>query len=446
MGAKNSCSAKGDGAVASGKVLSTQLKNLQCSPCVPDPVVHATHARQGDASIEGAVAGTVVVEGQVCAGVAYDGGLEHSSSMLSMYRCRFCNGYVSRAEFDTACRYHPGKFVARGGAGHAWSKWSCCDGTVVDHPPCAKRPTHTEDLTFSSLARELGCEMSESQRHARVESLNEMFGPAFDGNAIRVAVQKSSATVVILVPAPPTPTIAHVKAILRSDYPRFAGRNVQLGAAPVRPMHPVIPFDDSLPLGQLRPMEKRRTLHPAQLTPDGALSIFVLEAPGRDERSGASRGDDWVKVALHPGDTLAKLALQHNLDISQIKAANNIIGSTIEGWRDDIWLPPLAALRPAPPPGKVDYVAKFRLALRAAGDRGRVETEEAEAYLAMVENDVQAAVNEWLADGVWASERSPLLSATPAGVGMKQRKPVQEMTGGGRPADGMTTNLLGGLR
>ena len=274
-----------------------------------------------------------------------------------------------------------------------------------------------------------------------------MFGSAFDGNAIRVAVQKSSATVVILVPAPPTPTIAHVKAILRSDHPHFAGRNVQLGAAPVRPMHPVVPFDDGLPLGQLRPMEKRKSLHPAQLTPDGALSIYVLEAPRRDERSGAaSRGDDWVKVPLHPGDTLAKLALQHNLDISQIKAANNIIGSTIEGWRDDIWLPPLAALRPAPPPGKVDYVAKFRLALRAAGERGRVETEEAEAYLAIVGNDVPAAVAEWLADGAWASERSPLLSMAAVEVGMKQRRRVHEETGGGMPKQGLSSNLLGGDR
>ena len=157
MGAKNSCSAKGD---VRGKALGMQLSNMQCKPCAPDPVVVATHAR--DSAIDGAVAGTVVVQGELCAGAAYDGGLQQSTSMLSMYRCRFCNGYVSRAEFDTACRYHSGKFVARGGAGHAWSKWTCCDGTVADHPPCAKRPTHTEDVTFSSLARELGCEMTEA--------------------------------------------------------------------------------------------------------------------------------------------------------------------------------------------------------------------------------------------------------------------------------------------
>jgi hypothetical protein len=235
-----------------------------------------------------------------------------------------------------------------------------------DSPPCAKRPTHTEDVTFTQLARQLGCEMSESQRAARVEALKEQFGTAFDGNAIRVAVQKQSATVVILVPAPPLPTIGAVKAILRSDHPHFAGRHVQLGAAPVRPLHPVVPFDDSLPLGQLRPFEKRKKLHPAQLTEDGALSIFVLESNIRDERSGtAARGSDWVKVPLHPGDSLAKLSLLHNLDVATLKAANNIIGSEIEGWRDDLWLPPLAALRPAPKAGKVDYVARFRIALRA---------------------------------------------------------------------------------
>lgn len=387
--------------------------DLQCKACpaAAEIVVQATHAT--DNPIGAVEATAVVVEGEVCQTEAYGGGLQRTSGVISLYRCRCCNGYVNRAEFDTTCRYHPGRFVGRGGPLAPPRHWSCCQGTTPDAPPCAKRPTHTEDTTFTDLARQLGCEMTEAQRASRVESLKEQFGSAFDGRAIRVAVQKSSGTVVIRVPAPPTPTIAHVKAILRSDHPHFAGRHVQLGAAPVRPLHPVVPFDDSLPLGQMRPFEKRKTLHPAQLTEDGALSIFVLESNIRDEKSGtAARGSDWVKVPLHPGDSLAKLSLIHNLDVATLKAANSIIGSEIEGWRDEIWLPPLASLRPAPKTGKVDYVARFRASLRsktmASAGAGaaleRVETEEALSYLSMFENDVEAAVTEYLADEAWAAQ------------------------------------------
>ena len=419
MGARQSRPGKAE-ASSKQTAAAADETELQCKAC-PAPVgavVQATHATDGP--IDGAVeASSVVVEGHVCQGAAYDGGLQHSSGVLSLYRCRYCNGYVSRNEFDTTCRYHPGRFVGRGGPLAPPRHWSCCKGTTPDSPPCAKRPTHTEDVTFTQLARQLGCEMSESQRAARVEALKEQFGTAFDGNAIRVAVQKQSATVVILVPAPPLPTIGAVKAILRSDHPHFAGRHVQLGAAPVRPLHPVVPFDDSLPLGQLRPFEKRKKLHPAQLTEDGALSIFVLESNIRDERSGtAARGSDWVKVPLHPGDSLAKLSLLHNLDVATLKAANNIIGSEIEGWRDDLWLPPLAALRPAPKAGKVDYVARFRIALRAKSGAAAarvVEADEAEAYLSMFENDVEAAVGEYMADAAWAAAAQSELQLRAAG-------------------------------
>ena len=405
-------------------------EELQCRPCpAADTVVHATPAGPDAPGVEAVAVEPMVVEGQVCGhGAALEGGLQNTSGVLPLYRCRFCNGYVSRNEFDTTCRYHPGRFVGRGGPLAPPRHWSCCHGTTPDAPPCTKRPAHTEDTTFSHLARQLGCEMTEAQRVARVEKLKEQFGTAFEGHAIRVAVQKSSATVVIRVPAPPTPTIAHVKAILRSDHPHFAGRNVQLGAAPVRPLHPVLPFEDSLPLGQLRRCENRDALHAAQLTEDGALSIFVLESKTRDEKAGtAARGSDWVKVPIHPGDSLAKLALLHNLDVATLKAANNIIGSEIEPWKDEIWLPPLATLRPAPKPAKIDYVARFRLVLRAkAGpDSVRaVEKEEAESYLAMFDNDVDASVAEYMADSEWATQAQRELKREAHGgrPGLVQRK------------------------
>ncbi len=432
MGGRQSTARKGGAALQEGLQATPRKggaaleEELRCQPC---PVVHATPAGPGSVQgVEAVAVEPMVVEGQVCGhGVADEGGLQNTSGTLSLYRCRFCNGYVTRNEFDTACRYHPGRFIGRGGPLAPPRHWSCCHGTTPDAAPCAKRPVHTEDVTFTHLARQLGCEMTDAQRAARVEKLNELFGTAFDGNAIRVAVQKSSATVVIRVPAPPTPTIAHVKAILRSDYPHFAGRNVQLGAAPVRPLHPVVPFDDSLPLGQLRQFEKREALHPAQLTEDGALSIFVLESSIRDEKAGtAARGSDWVKVPLHPGDSLAKLALLHNLDVATLKSANNIIGSEIDAWRDDIWLPPLASKRPPPKQGKIDYVARFRIALRAKGagpDAVRVEKEEAESYLAIFDNDVDAAVAEYMADSEWAAQAQRELKAEVGGrVGLAQRK------------------------
>ena len=64
-------------------------------------------------------------------------------------------------------------------------------------------------------------------------------------------------------------------------------------------------------------------------------------APPRKKRGTPARGADWVLVSLRFGDTLAKLALRYNLDVSTLKAANGIVGSEIETWRDELWLPPL---------------------------------------------------------------------------------------------------------
>ena len=322
---------------------------------------------------------------------------------LPLFKCRNCHGYFARAEFHTMCTYHAGKFVARGNPGHAWSKWSCCSGTTADHPGCTTRRSHDADPAYAESLRSLGCELSDAELTERAAALTAAFGDAFDGENIRVLIQRQSGSVVLSVPAPPTPTVGHVKTVLRSEHPRFASRNAELGTSPTIPGRPSTPLDDMLPL----PADAR-----AKSAAGEAVSLFILETPSRDVKKTSAapvRGEDWVKVPLHPGDSLAKLALKYGMSVAQLKAANGILGSTIPVWDDEIWLPPLAAKRPPPEPAKVDPVAAFRRRLQASGFRERVDDEEAATYLSLATSgegggapDVEAAVELFRADAEWA--------------------------------------------
>ena len=117
------------------------------------------------------------------------------------------------------------------------------------------------------------------------------------------------------------------------------GSGPPIGCVPaVIPGRPSAPLDDMLPL----PADRR-----AKSAAGEAVSLFILETPSRDVKKASAapvRGEDWVKVPLHPGDSLAKLALKYGMSVAQLKAANGILGSTIPVWDDEIWLPPLAII------------------------------------------------------------------------------------------------------
>eukprot|EP01047_Picozoa_sp_COSAG01_P060327 COSAG01_NODE_7379_length_3230_cov_2.198978_3_plen_177_part_00 len=115
--------------------------------------------------------------------------------------------------------------------------------------------------------------------------------------------------------------------------------------------------------------------------------------------------------------------------MATIKAANNIVGSEIEAWRDELWLPPKAKLGQAPPRPK-NAVEEFIWMLRGCGSGGRTTSgddtahpstqgmqgsmpprEEIQAYLAMSGGNVAEAVAEWKTDMEWEEEaQAPIIN------------------------------------
>ena len=264
-----------------------------------------------------------------------------ASGNLPLFRCTCCDKYMTPAEFVTECVYHPGRYT-RG----KWCRWECCKATGQDAEGCCRKPTHTEDHAFSELTRSLGCEPSHAEHAKQKRSLAKIFGAAFDGRSIHVRVCHNDSSVVVAVPAPPVPDIASLKTILRSQYPELFGgtSGFELGTTAVEPLTPVEPLPDStlltrLPSANCVPTQELTGGVAADVVV-AAIKLFAL-VPPRKKRGTPARGADWVLVSLRLGDTLSKLALQHNLDVSTIKAANGIVGSTIEAWRDELWLPPL---------------------------------------------------------------------------------------------------------
>ena len=325
-----------------------------------------------------------------------EGQRKATSGNLPLFRCTKCESYVSGIEFQQACVHHTARYTPG-----KWCRWECCKATGHDAPGCCRLPAHTEDLAFSNLTRSLGCEPSPADLQRQRASLFEFFGEAFDGNCIRVRLRKEGSTVLVDVPAPPVPDIAGVKAVVLSLHPHWAGRTIQIGTAPVQPLTPVEPLHDSLPLTRL-PSSARL---PAQRKgEEAAITLFVLSPP-RHKRGTPARGADWVLVPVRVGDTLAKFALQHNLDTATIKSANGIVSSDIEAWRDELWLPPLAGALGSPSDPSVEAVVAFKqqLAKQTGAPPAPVERIEAEAYLAMYGGDAGEAAQAFRGDTEWAA-------------------------------------------
>jgi hypothetical protein len=342
-------------------------------------------------------------------------------SALPLLRCSRCAQYIATAEFTTtSCVYHPKRYTPG-----KWCRWECCKATGRDAPGCTTRCQHTEDTEFSALAQKLGCELTPQQLQRREEKLATTFGAAWgcDGT-IRVMVHHQDRSQLLQVPWLGA-DVGSLKAILASAHPELAGRraeSLELGECAVQPLTPVSPLHDTLALTDL----SSEVIDAGACSKHGAIDLFVL-APPRAHRTGAgagsARGPDWVRVQLRMGDTLTKLALQYNLDAATIKSANGIVGSEIEAWRDELWLPPLAGSL-HPPPLTLEVVADpsrlFHRELRihrtqqqqqqqmgaapmAATTSETPSQPEIDAYMALHDGDISAAVAAFHEDAAWAA-------------------------------------------
>lgn len=359
-----------------------------------------------------------------------------ASGNLSLYRCSCCSQYVQKAEFEVECQYHPGKYANRG-HGH-WS-WSCC-GAIDDKQSagCRRKTTHTEDEKFSAIVRSMGCEIPEDSLRAQSRWLAKQFPGAYSDGYLTLEVKlKGGAgeSVNLRVLAPPMPSVAAVKTLLHAADSRFAPGKTELATTIGG-----TPLLDSAALATVEGLQATGVSITAGCT--RALVLYVLQHVEQHLPGGASGGavtpvadrKDWVKVPLKWGDSVQKLSLKYDLPVATIKTANNIVGSEIEAWRDELWLPPSAELGQAarrPQNKQEEFIWLLRGGEKGAGmpdeyrgagavsvaARDRPPTPdkaEVEVYLSMNDGDVEAAVAEWKADTDWEDANAPLCAPSPA--------------------------------
>lgn len=154
----------------------------------------------------------------------------------------------------------------------------------------------------------------------------------------------------------------------------------------------------------------------------------------------------WKKVPIRRGDSLQKLSLKYDLPVALIKSSNNIVGAEIEAWRDELWLPPSAAegqklKRPTTKLEEFFWYLKGEGAEqpseRIRGMQASLPShEEAQVYLDMY-NSVEEAVKAWEDDMGWEEEHQPPEAQTDA-----QLQVMQSMRACGIHAHGKVENPM----
>ena len=398
---------------------------------------------------------------------------------LSLYRCSCCCQYVTKAEFGVECTFHTGRYKHHG---HSHFSWSCCGALDEKHPGCKKKTTHTEDVKFSEVVRSIGSEIGEEQLQAQAHWMRKRFPGAYaDGHlAVEVKLKGGAGESILLrVLAPPQPSIGAVKTLLQAADSRFVAAKTELATSasgdPLLDNSALTTAPGLLASGVAVSGGCTRALILYTLQHTAQMSQAV-GAQGQQPKSLTDR-EGWVKVPLRWGDSLQKLSLKYDLPVAVIKSANNIVGSEIEGWRDELWLPPSAELGQAPKRPQNKYEEFIWLLRRGAKGEGLLpggefrtlggaagastaeaagrddrpptpEKAEVEAYLAMNDQSVEAAFAEWKADTDWEDAHAPLCAPAPAPAGFSSgaataaaqhivfKNPMNELGGVGRTDSG----------
>lgn len=252
--------------------------------------------------------------------------------------------------------------------------------------------------------------------------------------------RKGCDSIVLQVLAPPQPSIAAVKTLLRAQEPTCLVERTILSTSPGGQA-----LDDRSALTMAEGLVATgfacvggcsralvlycRTDGSVQdLTDQGSSDQQQQQQQDRQEVQERKR---WKKVPLRRGDSLQKLSLKYNLPVALIKSSNNIVGAEIEAWRDELWLPPSAVegQKLRRPTNKVE---EFLWLLKGEGEEEPSERvkgmqssppsrEEVQIYLDMHQNNVEEAVKAWEQDMNWEDEQqlpdgeqAALASAIPA--------------------------------
>ena len=255
-----------------------------------------------------------------------------------------------------------------------------------------------------------------------------------NGNLAVEVRQKGGDSISLQVLAPPQPSIAAVKTLLRAKDPTISVDKMILSTSQGGEA-----LDDRSPLTMAKGLAAT-----GFACVDGCSRALVLYSR-TDGASDQGSGDQqqpqhdrqevqerkrWKKVPIRRGDSLQKLSLKYNLPVSLIKSSNNIVGAEIEAWRDELWLPPSAVegQKLKRPTNKIE---EFFWLLKGEGEEepsarangmqvSLPSREEVQVYLDMHQNNVEEALKAWEADMDWEDdqqlpdgEQATLASAIP---------------------------------
>ena len=258
---------------------------------------------------------------------------------------------------------------------------------------------------------------------------------AGNGNLAVEVRRKGGDSIFLQVLAPPQPSIAAVKTLLRAKDPTISVEKTILSTSQGGE-----PLDDRSALTRAKGLAAT-----GFACVDGCSRALVLysrtdgasdqgssdQQQLQHDRQEVQERKRWKKVPIRRGDSLQKLSLKYNLPVSLIKSSNNIVGAEIEAWRDELWLPPSAVegQKLKRPTNKIE---EFFWLLKGEGEEepsarakgmqvSLPSREEVQVYLDMNQNDVEEAVKAWEDDMDWEDEQqlpdgeqAALASAIPA--------------------------------
>lgn len=278
-------------------------------------------------------------------------------------KCRHCGLFYSNAH--EPCAYHPGAYrpsEIRNAFSSGLSRWSCCHAFESEAPPCVHAESHEEDP---------------ATRAAQIK---------FD----MLTLQTSTEDEAMLREA------KHMEAARRRDG--------QLNAGAISPF--------GVPSQVLDPPElaAERREHAMSRKETVAMLSALVGQKNREQwaqLSESSKGESSV-VPVEVTDTVSGLALRYNTTAAAIRRLNSLWNDSELAGRKFVRVPceGCGAVGQEFKPREVTEADALRYgATLVARLRGRCpglrSTEEAEAYLTIVDWDVDRAVKEYDQDAAW---------------------------------------------